>query len=84
MFPQTAVFTEILFQIYSSDNKCMMIFDTLHYQFKILFILVKIHIYNKDPDSCYKSGYYWNLDGPSRIRCGINFTVGTSTSVIQN
>ena len=31
-------------------------------------------IYNKNPQSRDKSGYYWILDGPSRIYCGMNYT----------
>ena len=31
-------------------------------------------IYNKNPESRDKPGYYWILDGPSRVYCGMNYT----------
>ena len=31
-------------------------------------------IYNKNPQSRDKSGYYWILDGPSRVYCGMNYS----------
>ena len=40
-------------------------------------------IYNKNPQSRDKSGYYWILDGPSRVYCGMNYT-GTSCEDIYN
>ena len=29
-------------------------------------------IYNKNPERHDRSGYYWILDGSSRVYCGIN------------
>ena len=40
-------------------------------------------IYNKNPESHDKSGYYWILDGPSRVYCGMNYT-GSSCEDIYN
>ena len=31
-------------------------------------------IYNKNPQSHDKSGYYWITDGPSRVYCGMGYT----------
>ena len=31
-------------------------------------------IYNKNPQSHEMSGYYWILDGPSRVYCGMSYT----------
>ena len=31
-------------------------------------------IYNKNPQSRDKSGYYWITDGPSNVYCGMNYT----------
>ena len=31
-------------------------------------------IYNMNPESRDKSGYYWILDGPSYVYCGMNYT----------
>ena len=40
-------------------------------------------IYNKNPQSNDKSGYYWILDGPRRVYCGMNYT-GSSCEDIYN
>ena len=40
-------------------------------------------IYNKNPKSHGWSGYYWILDGPSDIYCGMNYT-GSSCEDIYN
>ena len=40
-------------------------------------------IYNKNPESQDRSGYYWILDGPSRVYCGMNYT-GSSCEDIYN
>ena len=40
-------------------------------------------IYNKNPQSRDKPGYYWILDGPSRVYCGMNYT-GSSCEDIYN
>ena len=32
-------------------------------------------IYNKNPETHDKPGYYWILDGPSRVYCGMNYTI---------
>jgi len=31
------------------------------------------NIYNKNPQSRNMPGYYWILDGPSRVYCGMNY-----------
>ena len=40
-------------------------------------------IYNKNPESHYRSGYYWITDGPSRVYCGMNYA-GSSCEDIYN
>ena len=40
-------------------------------------------IYNKNPQSRDKSGYYWITDGPSNVYCGMNYT-GLSCEHIYN
>ena len=40
-------------------------------------------IYNKNPQSRNKSGYYWITDGPSNVYCGMNYT-GLSCEHIYN
>ena len=40
-------------------------------------------IYNKNPESHDRSGYYWITDGPSRAYCGMNYT-GSSCEDIYN
>ena len=40
-------------------------------------------IYNKNPESHDRSGYYWITDGPSRVYCGMNYT-GSSCADIYN
>ena len=40
-------------------------------------------IYNKNPQSHNKSGYYWITDGPRNVYCGMNYT-GLSCEDIYN
>ena len=40
-------------------------------------------IYNKNPESHEWSGYYWILDGPSKVYCGMTYT-GSSCEDIYN
>ena len=40
-------------------------------------------IYNMNPQSQDKSGYYWILDGPTKVYCGMNYT-GSSCEDIYN
>ena len=40
-------------------------------------------IYNKNPESHHRSGYYWITDGPNRVYCGMNYT-GSSCEDIYN
>jgi len=40
-------------------------------------------IYNKNLQSRNKPGYYWILDGPSRVYCGMNYT-GSSCEDVYN
>ena len=40
-------------------------------------------IYNKNPESHDKSGYYWILDGPTIVYCGMTYT-GSSCEDIYN
>ena len=55
------------------------------YQFKSPFFpgVSCEDIYNKNPESHERSGYYWILDGPCRVYCGINYT-GSSCEDIYN
>ena len=55
------------------------------YQFKSPFFPGKSceDIYNKNPESHEWSGYYWILDGPSNVYCGMNYT-GSSCEDIYN
>ena len=55
------------------------------YQFKTPFYpgVSCEDIYNKNPESHDRSGYYWILDGPSRVYCGMNYT-GSSCEDIYN
>ena len=40
-------------------------------------------VYNKNSQSCNESGYYWILDGPRNVYCGMNYT-GLSCKDIYN
>ena len=40
-------------------------------------------IYNKNPESHDRSGYYWITDGASRVYCGMTYT-GSSCEDIYN
>ena len=55
------------------------------YQFKMPFFpgVSCEDIYNKNPESHEWSGYYWILDGPSDVYCGMNYT-GSSCEDIYN
>ena len=55
------------------------------YQFKSPFFpgVSCEDIYNKNPESHDRSGYYWILDGPSDVYCGMNYT-GSSCEDIYN
>ena len=55
------------------------------YQFKSPFFPGKSceDIYNKNPESHEWSGYYWILDGPNNVYCGMNYT-GSSCEDIYN
>ena len=62
-----------------ADDQCT------HYQFKTPFYPGSSceDIYNKNPESQDKSGYYWILDGPRDVYCGMNYT-GLSCEDIYN
>ena len=55
------------------------------YQFKSPFFpgVSCEDIYNKNPETHDKPGYYWILDGPNRVYCGMNYT-GSSCEDIYN
>ena len=55
------------------------------YQFKSPFFpgVSCEDIYNKNPESHEKPGYYWILNGPNRVYCGMNYT-GSSCEDIYN
>ena len=62
-----------------ADDQCTL------YQFKSPFYPGSSceDIYNKNPESQDKSGYYWILDGPRNVYCGISYT-GLSCEDIYN
>ena len=41
-------------------------------------------IYNKNPQTRDMSGYYWILDGPSKVYCGMNYTGPTCEDIYLN
>ena len=55
------------------------------YQFKSPFFpgVSCEDIYDKNPESHDRPGYYWILDGPRRVYCGMNYT-GSSCEDIYN
>ena len=63
----------------TANNQC------IEYRFKTPFFpgVSCQDIYDKNPESHDKSGYYWILDGPSRVYCGMNYT-GSSCEDIYN
>ena len=56
------------------------------YQFKSPFFpgVSCEDIYNKNPQSHDKPGYYWILDGPSRVYCGMNYTGSSCENIYSN
>ena len=41
-------------------------------------------IYNKNPESHDRSGYYWITDGPSRVYCGMNYAGSFCEDIYNN
>ena len=41
-------------------------------------------IYNKNPETHDKRGYYWILDGPNRVYCGMNYTGSSCENIYNN
>ena len=56
------------------------------YQFKSPFFpgVSCEDIYNKNPESHDRLGYYWILDGPSRVYCGVNYTGSSCEDIFNN
>ena len=56
------------------------------YQFKSPFFpgVSCEDIYKKNPESHDRSGYYWILDGPSRVYCGMNYTGSSCENIYIN
>ena len=56
------------------------------YQFKSPFFpgVSCEDICNKNPESRDKSGYYWILDGPSDVYCGMNYTGSSCENIYNN
>ena len=56
------------------------------YQFKSPFFpgVSCEDIYNKNPESHEWSGYYWILDGPSDVYCGMNYTGSSCEDIYDN
>ena len=59
--------------------------ECTEYQFKAPFYPGESceGIYNKNPESHDRSGYYWITNGPTRVYCGMNYT-GSSCEDIYN
>ena len=59
--------------------------ECTEYQFKSPFFpgVSCKDIYDKNPESHERPGYYWILDGPSDVYCGMNYT-GSSCEDIYN
>ena len=41
-------------------------------------------IYNKNAESHNRSGYYWIIDGPSKVYCGMNYTGSSCEDIYSN
>ena len=41
-------------------------------------------IYNKNPESRERSGYYWITNGPSRVYCGMGYTDSSCEDIYNN
>ena len=41
-------------------------------------------IYNNNPQSHNSPGYYWILNGPSRVFCGMNYTGSSCENIYNN
>jgi len=41
-------------------------------------------IYTNNPDSRHRSGYYWILDGPTKVYCGMNYTGSSCQDIYKN
>ena len=41
-------------------------------------------IYNMNPESHNRSGYYWILDGPRKVFCGMNYTGSSCEDIYYN
>ena len=56
------------------------------YQFKSPFFpgVSCEDIYNKNPESHNWPGYYWILDGPSDVYCGMNYTGSSCEDIYDN
>ena len=56
------------------------------YQFKTPFYpgVSCEDIYNKNSQSRNKAGYYWILDGPSRVYCGMNYSGSSCEEIYSN
>ena len=56
------------------------------YQFDIPFFpgISCEEIYNRNPQSHEMSGYYWILDGPSRVYCGMSYTGSSCEDIYLN
>ena len=56
------------------------------YQFKSPFFpgVSCEDIYNKNPESHNRSGYYWITDGPSRVYCGMNYAGSSCEDMYNN
>ena len=61
-----------------ADDQCT------QYQFKAPFYPGNSceDIYNMNPESRDKSGYYWILNGPSYVYCGMNYNYPVKISII--
>jgi len=73
----TVIFTKEL--VMATDDQCGV------YQFKPPFFPGQSceDIYNMNPESRDMSGYYWILNGPSRVYCGMTYT-GSSWGMAED
>ena len=66
--------------VMATDDQCS------EYQFKSPFFPGRSceDIFNKNPESHNKSGYYWITDGPRRVYCGMTFTGSSCEEIYHN
>jgi len=63
-----------------------LVMATKQCQFKSLFFPGESYedIYDKNSESCDISGYYWILDGPRNVYCGMTYTGSFCEDIYNN